>query len=285
MSFQITTSFVNEFKATLEHLVQQKESRIRPAVRVETQRGKTAFYEQLGAVSASKRTTRHGDTPRIDTPHKRRAVTLADYEVADLIDRQDMVRTLNDPSNPYVQAFLAALNRSTDDALIDAALGTAYTGENGDSAVTLPSGQKISASGTGFTLTKLKDALKKLKQAEAADEDDLFVVWTYAQEEQFLGENQVASVDYNTQRVLVDGSVDSFLGFKFIRVERLPITSGTRSCFAFARSGLLLAVGADLNAKITERDDKSYATQVYASMSIGATRMQEEKVVQIDCTE
>lgn len=284
MSFDITTSFVNEFKSTIEHLVQQQQSRLRPAVRVEFQKGKTAFYDQLGKVTAQKRTTRHGDTPRIDTPHKRRAVSLVDYEVADLIDRQDMVRTLNDPSNPYVQAFVASLNRTMDDVLIEAALGDAYTGENGDTAVALPTAQKIVADSEGFTLAKLKKALKILKTNEA-DEDELYVVWTYAQEEEFLGENQVASVDYNTQRVLVDGSVDAFLGFKFIRVERLPITSTTRSCFAFAKSGLLLALGEDVNARITERDDKSYATQVYASMSVGATRMQEEKIVQIDCDE
>ena len=52
-----------------------------------------------------------------------------------------------------------------------------------------------------------------------------------------------------------------------------------------AEDGLTLAIGKDVMARIDERSDKGYATQVYYCMSIGATRMEEEKVVQIDCDE
>ena len=38
-------------------------------------------------------------------------------------------------------------------------------------------------------------------------------------------------------------------------------------------------------ARIDERADKSYATQVYYCMSIGATRMEEAKVVEVQATE
>ena len=47
----------------------------------------------------------------------------------------------------------------------------------------------------------------------------------------------------------------------------------------------LLGVGKDVNARIDERADKSYATQVYYCMSIGATRMEEAKVLGIVCQE
>ena len=45
----------------------------------------------------------------------------------------------------------------------------------------------------------------------------------------------------------------------------------------FLQDGITLAVGKDVQARIDERADKSYATQVYYCMSIGATRMEEEK--------
>jgi len=48
---------------------------------------------------------------------------------------------------------------------------------------------------------------------------------------------------------------------------------------------VVLALAKDINTQITQRADKSYSTQVYASMGIGATRMEEAKVVQILCTE
>jgi hypothetical protein len=47
----------------------------------------------------------------------------------------------------------------------------------------------------------------------------------------------------------------------------------------------MLAVGKDVTARIDERSDKSYSTQVYYCMSIGSTRMEEEKVVQLDIDE
>ena len=96
MSSQITTSFVEQYSSNVALLSQQLGSKLRSSVDVETVVGKNAFFEQLSATSAALRTSRHGDTPQVDTPHSRRRVSLVDYEYADLIDNQDKVRTLID---------------------------------------------------------------------------------------------------------------------------------------------------------------------------------------------
>jgi hypothetical protein len=44
-------------------------------------------------------------------------------------------------------------------------------------------------------------------------------------------------------------------------------------------------LGLEPAARITERPDKNYSTQVFYSMSAGATRMQENGVVEIACVE
>lgn len=80
MSTQITTAFVQQYKANVYHLTQQKGSKLRRAVRVESVTGKNAYFEQIGATAARKRTTRHADTPRMETPHSRRRVALEDYD-------------------------------------------------------------------------------------------------------------------------------------------------------------------------------------------------------------
>ena len=85
--------------------------------------------------------------------------------------------------------------------------------------------------------------------------------------------------------LLAQGEVKQFMGFTFIVCNRLSKTGNIRSCFAWAEDGLALAIGKDVMARIDERSDKGYATQVYYCMSIGSTRMEEEKVVQIDCDE
>lgn len=292
MSVEITAAFRQEYKSGIEMLVQQMSSQMRTAVREESVSAKRAFFDQIGAVAASEATERHGDTQYVNTPHKRRSVSAKTYRVADLVDVPDLIRTLNDPTNAYSQAFAAALNRAIDREIAAAALGTAYTGETGTGTVALPAGQKIAAGGAGFTLAKLRDVMKRFKAANAImPGDDLYVAWTSSQEDEFMDTAEVKSVDYNTQKVLVSGGIEGFYGFKFIRLEDaadgalLPKSGSTRSCFAWAKSGLLLGLGQDITAKIDPIPAKNYAVQVYASMDIGATRMQEEKVVQIDCVE
>ena len=41
----------------------------------------------------------------------------------------------------------------------------------------------------------------------------------------------------------------------------------------------------DITTKISERGDKNYSTQVYAEMDLGAVRMEDEKVLQLQCKE
>jgi hypothetical protein len=176
MSGDITTAFRQEYKSGIEMLVQQMSSKMRGAVREEAISAKRAFFDQIGAVAATEATERHADTQYVETPHKRRSVSAKTYRVADLVDVPDLIRTLNDPTNAYSQAFAAALNRGIDREIAAAATGTAYTGETGTNAVTLPASQKIPAGGSGFTLAKLRQAMKTFKGANAiAPGDELYV--------------------------------------------------------------------------------------------------------------
>ena len=76
-----------------------------------------------------------------------------------------------------------------------------------------------------------------------------------------------------------------WVGFKFIISTRLAKTGNIRSCFAWAKSGIGLAMNGTPNIRISERSDKNYSTQCFVECSLGATRIEDEKVVQIDCDE
>ena len=285
MSTEVTTAFVQQYSANVQMLSQQMGSRLRDAVRVENMTGKNAFFDQVGKATAQKRTTRHADTPQIDTPHARRRVSLVDYEYADLIDDQDKVRMLIDPTSAYAQAAAAAMGRAMDDEIIASALGTAYTGETGSTATALPAGQQIADGGADMSLAKLREAKKILDLADVDPSIPRYIACGPDQIEALLADTNVTSSDFNTVKALVQGEVNQFMGFNFIVSNRLSKTGNIRSCFAWAEDGLALAVGRDVMARIDERSDKGYATQVYYCMSIGSTRMEEEKVVQIDCDE
>jgi len=285
MSTQVNTAFVQQYSANVQMLSQQMGSRLRDAVRVENMVGKNAFFDQVGSATAQKRTSRHADTPQIDTLHARRSVSLVDYEYADLIDDQDKVRMLIDPTSAYAQASAAAMGRAMDDELIAAATGTAFTGETGSTSTALPAAQQIAAGGADLTLAKLIEAKKVLDLADVDPSINRYIAVGPNQIESLLNNTTVTSSDFNTVKALVQGDIDTFLGFKFIVTNRLAKSGDERTCFAWAEDGLALGIGKDIMARIDERSDKGYATQVYYCMSIGATRMEEEKVVQILCDE
>lgn len=281
MSSQVQLAFNAMYSANIMLLVQQKGSRLKDAVRQEMVTGEIAYFDQIGAGSAIKRQSRHADTPLTETPHARRQVMLEDYEYSDLVDRLDQVKSLTDPTNAYAQAAAHALGRAMDDVIIANANGIARTGKTGQSPVGLPSGQKIATGGTGLTLAKLLQAKELLDAAENDPDEPRYVACPAKDITVLLGTTQVTSSDYNTVKALAAGQIDTFLGFKFIRTQRLGLVGADRACLAWRQSALLVALAQTPKVKVTERPDKSYATQVYCAMSIGATRMEEEGVVEI----
>jgi hypothetical protein len=294
MSIQITTAFVQQYRANVEHLVQQKGSRLRALVRAETQAAEFEFYDRIGATTAQEVTGRHQDTPLINVPHDRRRVSLRDFDWADLIDRPDRIRMLIDPSSPYSQNAAYALGRKMDDVILDAAFGTVYTGKTGATTVTFPNTQQIavdyvesgSATNSGLTIAKLRKAKEILDKNEVDPTERRYIAVTAKQVTDLLKTTEVSSADYNTVRALVQGELNTFMGFEFVRTELVRTNaSNHRRVLVWAQSGLLLAVGQDIITDIGPRRDKRNSTQVYVSASFGATRMEEEKVVEIICAE
>jgi len=286
MSTQITTAFVNQFSANVQMLSQQMGSLLRNAVDIESVNGEKAFFDQVGSAAAVKRTSRHGDTPLIETPHTRRMVTMSDYEYADLIDDQDRVRLLIDPTSTYGRAAAAAMGRAMDDEIIAAALGTSLTGKDGSTSTALPAGQKIAHGSAGLTIAKLVSAKELLDAASVDPSIPRHIIVSPKQVSDLLNNTTVTSSDFNTVKALAQGEINTFVGFNFIVSNRLTTdANGNRQVIAFASDGLKVAMGKEPSAKIDERADKSYATQVYYCQTMGATRMEEAKVVEIACNE
>jgi hypothetical protein len=306
MSSFVTEHMVKQFSSNVYHLSQQKGSRLRGICRVETLNGEAAFYDSYGEVNAQPKVGRHSDTTYQETPHFRRRVTMDDYFWADLVDKEDKLRLLHDPESQYAKAAMMAMGRKMDDIAIGAALGTSYAGKEGGTPVVLPDVQKIGAfsggASSGLNVRTLRAVKKKFAQNEV-DSDDLYMIISAEQIDNLLGETEVTSSDYAAIKALVNGEVNTFMGFNFIRIERLPQTTaiqnfnasngavggagvdsiaiGARRCIATTKSGILLALGADVTGRVDELPQKHYTKQVYASMTMGGTRLEEEKIVEI----
>lgn len=284
----ITEAMVKQFGANVEFLVQQKGSRLRSAVRVETGVvGEDAFFEQLAETAAVKKTTRNSDTPLVKSDHRRRRVSMFDFEWADLVDKQDKLKLIIDPENAYAINAAWALGRAIDDEIITAFNASASTGKTGSTSTPLPASQQVLPAATGLTVDKLRQTKEILDSADVDPDEPRFIVVSPAQMTDLLETTEVTSSDFNTVRALVQGQLNTFLGFQFIVSNRLPAnsTANGRLCFAWAMNGMLLAIAQDMQTRIEQRADKSFANQVYLSLGIGVTRMQEEKVVEIDAIE
>lgn len=286
MSTEITTAFVKQFTDGITMLQQQQGSNLRRGVSMKSGIvGDRAFFDQVDATSMAQITTRHGDTTLTDTPHRRRMVTLAPYEVADLVDRADQIRTLNDPTNSYVRSFAAAAGRTLDDLIVTAFAATAATGVDGSGTAALPSGQIIVNGGTNMSLEKLRQARKILEANENMEDGgdhQWFVVMSANQREALLSDTTLTSADFNTVRALVNGQIDQFLGFTFLKSERLSETASIRKCFAWVKSSMKLGIGQEPRGFIDVLPGKRHSTQVRYELDAGATRMDEKGVVEID---
>ena len=296
MSNAIDTALVQTYRNNIEIQFQQKGSRLRNTVRVESQKSEFDFYDRIGPVDAVEIQSRHSDTPLLETPHSRRRIGMRDFDWADMIDRPDKIRLLADPTSSYTQNAVMALGRKMDDIIIEAAVADASTGKTGSGTpASFLSGNIIPVnyvesgvvSNSNLTIGKLRRARYLLDQAEAVDDGDgLTCVITASQIQALLRTQEVTSSDYNTIKALVNGEINSFMGFNFVRTERLSVNSTPiRTCLVYPSSAITLAVGTDINVDVGPRRDKRNNTQVYVCASFGAVRMWEEKVVQILCAE
>lgn len=293
MSFEVTTAFVNQFGSNVDMLVQQKGSRLSRAVRLETDlTGEKAFYDQLGATEAVEVADRHGDSPLVSTPHSRRMVTPVDVEWGDLIDDFDKLKMLIDPESAYVMNASWAVGRKIDDIIIRNIFADAKTGKTGSTDTSFPAGNQVAADfdgdGTaeGLTIAKLREARKLLRANEVPDDEPMYIGVSAQAIDNLLGTTEVTSSDFNTVKALTQGDINTFMGFEFIHTERLETDgSGNRRLPVWSRNGLLLAVAMQPRVRVQERPDKRFSMYVYYATSVGSTRMEEDRVIEIKAAE
>lgn len=298
MSNSINIAHVQKFRDDVVMLSQQRGSKLRSFIMEQSCTGKYDHFDRLGSTSVRKVTSRHADTPLMNTPHSRRRVILDTYDWADLIDRRDKVRNIIEFASSYQLSAAWAFGRQIDEIIYDAAVGNAAAIDSDDASsnVALSSGQKIdkdfgTGSDTNLTLEKLREA-KRILMANNVDLNDPMnkpvIAVNASAHDALLAETQVVSIDYNDKPVLVEGLITRFMGFDFVHYESIKTSADAataKSVIAFCKSAIGLSVGEDVFFKASERDDKRYSHQIYGEMDLGAVRVEEEKVVKIDCVQ
>jgi len=289
MSFEITTGFVQQFALNIELLLQQRGSRLRNCVSEQAFVGEAgSTVDQIGKTEAVECTTRHADTPLVNSPHDRRWAYPKDFDWGDLIDNIDRLRMITDPTSAYAINAAYALGRSMDREIIRGFFDDARTGKNGGVIVPFDTAkQQVAANDTGLTVEKLRAAKKILKRNQVdTRHDPLYIAVTAEQLDDLLGSEKTTSSDYNTIKTLVQGEIDTFMGFKFEHTELLTDDGGgNREIPCWAKSGVTCGIWNDITTTIDRLPTKRNSTQVYTTATFGSTRNEEGKVVKILCKE
>ena len=284
--------------------LQQEASRLDKYVTVETGlSGHMVGFDQYGVLAFTEKSSRMGSTTPDEAPTTRRVMFPHIFTKAIGFDEYDAKKLaqIDVPVSKTIESLRAAAGRSMDSVMLNAFLGDNYTGLNGTTKVEFPTSQVVekdfvesgSKAASNLTVAKLRQALHMLQSKEAWSEerraygDELVLACSSSQINSLLREPEVSSYDYNSVRALVEGKVDTFMGFRIIRTELLPLNEeGTeRTCLAWVKSRAQFGIWDDFRVKISVRDDLDETLQIRAKFACGATRLEESGFVKILCAE
>ncbi len=278
--------FTTQFSTNWIQRIQQTKPRLANFIETDDFMGERKRYDRIGAQSSQERTERKGPTRITDVDMDARWCYRHSFDLGNLLDKDDAknLGPLVLPTSDYVRGHANAYHRDTDDTAWKAASGVVITGELGTTETIFPAGQAIAAGGTGLTIAKLLAANEILEDADLEDDAPRVLCVTAKQITNLLNTTQVTSSDYNTVKALAAGQIDTFMGFKFIKIKRLTKVSTTRTLVGWAKGAVKVMRGA-MSSDISIRKDLSYSTQIYSEWHLGAVRIHDEAVFTIDCIE
>jgi hypothetical protein len=283
----IPAHYSTEFSTNWMMRAQQMKARFDAFIVDENFTGERKRYDRLFKQESQERTERKAPTPVTDPGNDSRWCYRRTFDLANTLAEED-ARNLGPlvlPTSDYVASHAAGYHRDCDRIAYGAAIGTVMTGEAGTTPSALGSGQKIVAGGTGLTLAKLLTAVEILNGADLSDEANSRIIVVAPQQiTNLLNTTEVKSADYNTVKALAAGTIDTFMGFKFVISNLLTKASTTRTCAAWCKGAIKRVKGA-MRTSIDRLPQQSNSTQIFSSWDLSAARVYDEGVVQIDCTE
>lgn len=245
MSKNLTTSAVIEFDSEVKHAYQQS-GKLRDCVTVRTNVvGESYKFARMGKGLANQKATQADVTP-MDIDHARQTATLANWNAPEYTDIFDAAEVNFDEKQELAKSIGMALSRRLDQIIIDTMSGVTYS----TTPANIDQGYQIAAGATQFTVAKVLQASRYLTE-RGVPEEDRYIAFTAEDRQNFLNETEVGSFDYNSVKALVNGQIDTFLGFKFKTIEtRSEGGLPANKAFAWHKSAVGLAIGIDIKTEI-----------------------------------
>lgn len=274
MSITLSNAFIAQFDSEVKQAYQGM-GKLRPTIRTKIGVvGSTHRFPKIGKGLASPRVPQTDVVP-MNIAHTNATAILEDWTAPEYTDIFDQAKVNFDERQELVQVIGGAISRRMDQLIIDAA-------DAGANATQVPT--SVGAT-VGLNVAKLRRAKRLLDEKGVPSEGRYFVHSAIALE-QLLSEAEATSADFNTVRALVNGQINSYLGFEFISIEDraeagLPVTgANVRTCFAYHKDALGLAVGMDMQTKIAYIDEKT-SWLANGMFSAGAVGIDDEGIYEV----
>jgi hypothetical protein len=207
--------------------------------------------------------------------------TMSDWNAPEYTDVFAQAKINFDEQSILADTIGMAIGRREDQLSIDAM----------DASTFGTTSTNIGGTSTNLNTAKMRDAKRQL-DAVGAPGDARYFAMHANNLFGLLGDTTATSADFNTIRALVDGQINTWLGFKTIMFETrteggLPVAASVRTCFAF-HGGQKGAVGLAVNMdKRTEVNYIAEKTSWLANglFSAGAAVIDPQGGVEVACTE
>lgn len=281
MAINISNVYVQTFENNIRHLAQQSAARLRMCVQERSVSSEKHNWETMAAQvdPTLKATTGRIATPEIDSDWDRRVSVAATYHLGDSTEQEDPVQMLVDPNSNVTRAIGMSMRRKIDDVIISAATGNALDGAGASQS--FPAGQKI-GDGTGvFTFDGVTAVYENFMNNDIDPDTRKFMVIGPTQLRKMQQLTEYTNSDYvNVKALASDGFVRSWMGFDWIVSTRLLAPgAGEISCLAFTDRAMGLQMNRDITTRVAEDPSISFAWRIYAYMTLGAVRVEDEQIV------
>lgn len=280
MAITIDKVYIQTFERNVRHLAQQADTRLRRFVTEKATDGQKHNWERLGSGEASLKAAARVATPTSDLPWSRRVSLAQTYHMGETVEQEDVVQMLIDPNSNVSAAIANGMKRKIDDILIAAATGTALNGDGTTS--TFPAGQVV-GDGTGvISIDNILEVQEKFYKNDIDPDESKVMVISPTVQRKLMSLMEVTSGDYQNSKALATGMLPNWMGFDWVVSNRLLApAAGQISCLAFTKRALGFQVNRDITAKVAEDPSLSFAWRIYAMMTMGAVRTEDEHIVHL----
>jgi len=216
-------------------------------------------FRKMGKGLAKERTAPSADAIPMNVDHDFIACNLTDWDAPEYTDIFNSIDVNFDEVKELGFTIAGALGRRDDQIKIDAMEAGTFSATPAATEGYLV-GTDVGGSGTNVNVAKLR-RIKKYMDDEEVPSDGRHINISASGLEGLLGETQVTSSDYNSVKALVQGDVDTFLGFKFhtigTRAEGgMAKAAAVRDGYAWHESAVGYANGIDVTTRVEWSVDK-----------------------------